>query len=125
MSGPLAQQVREWANGASYTSDISTVNGDLSDISNGIRLHDLKGVRTTCAAFGVDSATIQGELPTPDVTITNEINDATSDFYNASLSCYRATSFTDRDFKAYLSQVAKGKRVLADVTKLLKVDGVH
>jgi hypothetical protein len=91
----------------------------------GIRARDLRGLRTECAGFGVDAETLQGELPTPEQDITDELNNALSGFYNASLECYQASSFTSPAFHRYQSELKSALVLYNDVTKRLYNDGVR
>lgn len=124
MSGTTAQQVREWSNGAGYSADNAQLNSDLQSLAAGKRLRDLRGLRTACAGFGVDAATLQGELPTPDTAITDEINNAMTSFYNASLSCYAASSFSSSSFRTYERELASGVALYDKARKQLAHDGV-
>ncbi len=122
MSGSTAQQVREWSNGAGFPSANAQLNTDLAELAAGQRLGNLKELRTACAGFGVDAATLQGELPTPVTTITDELNDALSDYYDASTDCYQASSFHSAPFLSYERVLANGKRLYDQARKLLAAD---
>lgn len=110
MSGSTAAQVGEWASGAGYSNDVTQLNSDLQSLAAGKQVRDLKALHTACAGFGVDAASLQGELPTPDTMLTDEINGAMTSFYNASLACYRSSSFGSRLFSTYEHDLASGVR---------------
>lgn len=102
-----------WASGASYGTNTSLLRTDVREISSGIALGELVPTRTACDGLGTDAANAIGELPTPDSTLTNELNAAYSDLVNAAQDCSEASSFTSPDFARYRHGVAAADRQLA------------
>ena len=72
-----------------------------------------------------DAGTAYGNLPTPDNTLTNELNIAYEDFANAGSSCSSASSVHSHTVTSALRVIAAGLVSLDQATRLLAADGVH
>lgn len=124
-SGGTTQQVREWANSAPWDQDNQTIEGDLTDLGNGLRERELRPLRTACAAFPADVSALYNTLPTPDNELTNELNTALTDFDKAATDCYDAKSFTSAPFHAYERELAAGKTAYHAAQQRLLTFGVR
>lgn len=124
-SGDLAQRIGQWAVGASYDADNSQILSDLGNLAAGYSERQLLPLRTACEAFGVDVDALYGNLPTPDETLTNELNDALTTFGAASLKCYDSASFSSPSFRSYLAELARGKALYARARQRLASFGVR
>lgn len=121
----MASRVRSWASGASYGSDNSVLQSDLSHMATGRKERDLVGLHTVCEAFSADADTLYAELPTPDETLTNEFNTALVNFGKAAESCYAASSFHSKQYRVYLSELDAGRAAYTRAIKLLARFDVH
>jgi len=119
-SGTLAHQVDEWASGASLTTNDGYVTSDISSIAVGIKQHQLTATHTACDGLGSDAGTADGELPTPDTRLTDDLNDAYLDFTKAAQDCSNAKSF-GAGFAPYERELAEGKKAYAAAMHRLKV----
>ena len=102
-NGPttLAGQMKSWASNATYSADVAQISEDLIGLRNGLKEHKFLQTRTECEGFGVDVEALYGELPTPDLTITNELGASLLSYYSASEDCFYSSSFTSAKFKIY------------------------
>jgi len=72
-----------------------------------------------------DTGTAYGNLPTPDNTLTNELNVAYQDFANAGSSCAAARSLRSSRMTRALETIKGGLVSLDAATRRLAADGVH
>jgi hypothetical protein len=75
-SGTPGQKVHEWASHTSFVADGNQVVGDLALIKKAARANDGMAFLTDCAGATSDIGTAAGQLPTPDQTLTNDLNTA-------------------------------------------------
>jgi hypothetical protein len=125
MSGDLRHEMQQWAQGADYATSNAQLQEDFTNLAAGVRLQDLKGLRTECAGFGVDAETLDGQLPTPSESVTNDLDKALQLFYNASVSCYAMNAFSSARFHQYEQLLAKGKVEYKRAQSELLADGVR
>jgi hypothetical protein len=123
-SGTISSQVGQWAANAPWDQDNAQIQSDLTDLGNGLRERQLLPLRTACAAFPADISTLYNTLPTPDTTLTNELNRALTDFDEAATDCYDSSSFTSARFAKYERELAAGKDAYRQATQRLKSFGV-
>jgi hypothetical protein len=122
----MRDRMQSWANDQSYVSAESIVKADLAGIAAGIRLHDLRGVRTDCVGFSTDIDQIYGGLPAPDRTVTNELNVAITEFWGpGSESCYAAKSFANAKFITFRHDLRLGEAVYAEAQSRIHSYGIH
>ena len=124
-TGSKAHQVSEWASIATASSNDQLVVQDISAIRRSVRANLLKDVTSNCAGLVFDAGTAYGNLPTPDNTLTNELNVAYVDFSSAGSSCAAAHSVHSHQVAAALRTIAVGVVSLDKATRLLAADGVH
>lgn len=108
----LPARLRAWENGSSYSSDQHYISTDIGEIATGIRTGPVKAVRTACDGLGVDAANAYGELPTPDQSLTSDLNGEYLTATNAAQSCSAASSLRGGRIRRYLTLVV---RVEADM----------
>jgi len=99
-SGTLSQQVASWVAGANLGSSIGTLEADIARI--GTVLGQGKGlsvVQTDCIVLEQDATAANGDLPTPDPTLTKELSRAYTLAYDAGADCDNAGSLTDASFR--------------------------
>ncbi len=124
-SGTQAHQVSQWASQYTVVSNDQTVLSDISAIKRSLRAGRLKDVTSNCAGLVTDAGTAYGNLPTPDGTLTDELNTAYEDFANAGSSCAEAGSLRSEKITAALREIAVGLVSLDEATRRLEADGVH
>jgi hypothetical protein len=110
--------VAQWAASSSLGANDALLVSDTGHLRAGIRLHELQEVRTACEAFSADASTADGELPTPDHSLTDELNTAYEDDYRAGEDCYAATSFASAAFRRFERLLAAGSAELATAERL-------
>ncbi|MGA3353172.1 MAG: hypothetical protein ABSD85_08320 [Acidimicrobiales bacterium] len=124
-SGTVANQVGQWASQYTVISNDRTVVSDIDAIKLSLRAGRLKDLTSNCAGLVDDAGTAYGNLPTPDNTLTNELNTAYEDFANAGSSCASASSIDSTKITTALATISKGLVALARATRRLDADGVH
>ena len=124
-SGTKANQVAQWASQYSVVSNDQLVVDDASAIKASVSAGKLKDVTSNCAGLAVDAGTAYGNLPTPEVTLTDELNTAYEDFAAAGGQCAAATSLGSGKLTAALRTIAAGLVSLKAATRLLAAEGVH
>lgn len=126
-SGPttLRGKLQQWASGASFSSDAAQINADLVNLRNGYREQKLLALRTACEGFSADAATLYGQLPTPDQTITDELGSSLNAFFGASVDCYQSKTFSSAKFRQYLKLMRSATATYRRALSQLASDGVH
>ena len=88
-SGSPAHQVSTWLSGAGAGSQIGAVLADARNVDLAISQHDPTGeLRSLCALLASDAASGNGNLPTPDQTLTDDLSAAYATAYDAGNDCY-------------------------------------
>ena len=112
-SGPPSAQVTTWVNGSGGGAAIGTLRADVANVDYVLSRHEATGsIRTVCALLTNDAETAIGNLPTPDTSLTDELNAAYTDAAAAGDDCYSGASGT----KSLLDRSARER---ADLTPLL------
>ncbi len=92
-SGPPAARVTAWVEGAGAGAAVGALRGDVARVDRALSLHDTPAqIRTVCAVLTNDAETAIGDLPTPDHTLTADLNSAYSDAAAAGDDCYNGAS---------------------------------
>lgn len=119
-SGSQAQKVRQWAGQNSFVANHDQVISDISLLKKAVKQGSAKVVRTICGGLASDVGTAYETLPTPDQTLTNELNAADEDVVNAATSCsavgsvHSATMASDLSlFRQGVAELAKAQQRLA------------
>jgi len=124
-SGSKAHQVAQWASQYSVISNDQNVLADVRAIKLSLAADKLRDVTSNCAGLVFDAGTAYQNLPTPDNTLTNELNDAYEDFANGGSSCAAAVNLRSGKLEAALATVQAGVVPLEVATRRLAADGVH
>ncbi|HTW99915.1 MAG TPA: hypothetical protein VMD59_14120 [Acidimicrobiales bacterium] len=118
LGGCSSGSVAQWAKASSLGDNDAILVSDAAHLRTGTRLHELEGVKTACQALVEDASTADGQLPTPDETLTDELNNAYEDDYNAGVVCYGTSSFTSAKFRKFERLLAAGSSELATAERL-------
>jgi hypothetical protein len=111
-SATLAQRLRAWESGASYSVDQDYITSDISDIARGLRSGQLAKARTACDGLYYDAGSAEGELPTPDEALTTALNDEYENAANAAESCSLASTLNGGRMARYRLLVGRATRAL-------------
>ncbi len=88
-SGTPAHRVATWVSGSGAGASIGTVEADIRNVDLVLERHDPAGaVRSVCALLASDAANANGNLPTPDQTLSDELSKAYGTAYDAGNDCY-------------------------------------
>jgi len=91
-SGTPAHQVSTWVGGAGAGSQIGGIEVDTQNIDLAVRQHDPTGeLRSVCALLSSDADTANGDLPTPDQKLTDDLSTAYATAYDAGNDCYNGS----------------------------------
>jgi len=116
--------VSEWASTASVVANDQLVTQDIAAIRLSVQKDLIKDVTSNCSGLVFDAGTGYGNLPTPDNTLTNELNVAYEDFANAGSSCAAARSVHSHVVVSALRTIETGVVALDKAARRLASDGV-
>jgi hypothetical protein len=90
-SGTAAQQVRSWVAGSGLGQSLGTVVGDAARVRVAMDEHKAGAVlHTDCGVLLTDAQSANGDLPTPDSTLTNLLSAGYAFAYDAGNDCYNS-----------------------------------
>jgi hypothetical protein len=91
--GPPAAQVTNWMSSSADGAAIGQVEVDSRNIDLALARHDSPAtIRTVCALLTTDAQTAIGNLPSPDTTLTDDLNTAFEAAATAGNNCYNGAS---------------------------------
>lgn len=92
-SGSPASQLNGWMTSSGGGSAIGQVEVDSANIDLALARHDPpSAIKTVCALLTTDAQTAIGNLPTPDTTLTDDLNNANEDAAAAGNDCYNGSA---------------------------------
>ena len=104
-----------WLTAQSGGTAIGTVSVDSRNVTSVLAHHNTPGsIRAACGVLTTDAQTAIGNLPTPDQTLTQELNSAYEDAAAAGTDCYNGAGSN----KALLARSARER---AELPALLQV----
>lgn len=124
-TGSPAHQVAEWASIAGVSANDQLVVQDIAALRLSVRKDLLKDVTSNCSGLVFDAGTADGNLPTPNNSLTNQLNAAYQDFVSGGSSCAAARSVHSGQVVAALRTIAAGAVILDEAERRLASDGVH
>ena len=122
---PMATQIASWANGGSFSDDDASLEADFPAIEAGFAGTNLRALKTACDGLGIDASTIYGNLPSPQPSLTNELNDALTGLEGDATACNALTSLTsdranslERSIVSHAAEYGRARKVIiADLRK--------
>jgi len=124
-TGSKANQVRQWASLSSVSANDALVTADIAAIKKSFNEGRLKYVTSNCSGLVFDTGTAYGNLPTPDNTLTNELNVAYQDFVSAGSACAAVHELGSSRMTKALETIEVGLVSLDEASRRLAADGVH
>jgi len=124
-TGSKANQVRQWASIALVSSNDKLIVQDIAAIRASLRARQFKDVTSNCSGLVFDTGTAYGNLPTPDNTLTNELNVAYQDFVSAGSACAAVHELGSSRMTKALETIEVGLVSLDEASHRLAADGVH
>jgi hypothetical protein len=124
-SGTPSQKVHEWVAQNSFVSDNDTLVNDVIRVREAVKIGTVKQVVTICGGFASDVGTSYTTLPTPDQTLTNELNAADILFVDASTACSGVSSVSSPVMTASLTKLTLGLAALMRAQRRLRSFGVR
>jgi hypothetical protein len=123
-SGTQAHKVQEWASQASFSANNNQVVSDVLLV----RKADAQGTGlqflTDCGGMASDVGTAYEQLPAPDQTLTNDLNNAYTLIGNAAQACSATHNVHSAVAEKSLEQIAQGMNDLKASQTLLASLGV-
>ncbi|HWE70936.1 MAG TPA: hypothetical protein VG205_11260 [Acidimicrobiales bacterium] len=91
-AGTPAHQITEWVTGAGAGSSIGTVEIDIKNVNLAFSQHDPAGeIRSVCGLLVTDAGTANGNLPSPDQQLSDDLSNAYATAYDAGTDCYNGS----------------------------------
>lgn len=92
-SGSPAHQLSSWVNGAGAGGSIGTVSVDIKNVNLAFDQHDPPGeIRSVCGLLVDDAGTANGNLPSPDQQLSDDLSAAYATAYDAGTDCYNGSN---------------------------------
>ncbi|MGH9096927.1 MAG: hypothetical protein ACRDWB_05840 [Acidimicrobiales bacterium] len=92
-SGTPAHRLTAWVNGAGAGGSIGTVEVDIKNVNLAFHQHDPAGeIRSVCGLLVDDAGTANGNLPTPDQQLSDDLSAAYATAYDAGTDCYNGAN---------------------------------
>ena len=118
--------MQSWAMQQNFVSSDALIKSDLVGIDAGIRLRDLSGLRTDCVGFSADIDQVYATLPTPDSTVTSELNIAFTKYWGPGTQmCYGADSFLSAKMATFERYLRLGRAIYVDAESRIASYGVR
>jgi len=93
--GESPSQINSWLSSSDEGALIGQVQADSANVSLAVRNHDPgSALKTVCALLSTDALTGVGNLPSPDTTLTNDLNSAFETAATAGQNCYKGAAGT-------------------------------
>lgn len=122
-SGPPATLLNGWMSTSGGGAAIGQVEVDSRNIDQALSNHDpAAAIRTVCALLTTDAQTAIGNLPTPDTTLTDDLNNAYEDAATAGNDCYNGSAGTGSLLRQ--SAAARAKLVPMLDTAVARIDTI-
>ena len=130
-SGTAAQKVQQWVSQNSFVANHDQLVSDITLVDKAVKGGSAKVVRTICGGLASDAGTAYTTLPTPDPTLTNDLNDADTTLATAATSCSAVRSVSSSTmskdialFRAGIGDLRKAQAVLASLGVTWKIPPV-
>jgi len=96
-SAPTASQVSTWMTTANAGTAIGQVEADSRNIDHVLARHEpASAIKAACALLTTDALTAIGNLPSPDIALTNALNTAYQAASAAGSDCFTGASGNDK-----------------------------
>lgn len=103
--GTPRQQMASWVSATDLGSDVGTVIGDAARVTTVLDQHRGTGaIHTACGVLVTDAESGNGELPSPDTTLTNELSRGYTLEYDAGNDCYDAGTTNQKLLARFVSE---------------------
>lgn len=90
-TGTFAHRVTAWVDGTQFGQNVGTLEGDGARITKVVDTHRGTGaIHTACGVLESDAGTAYATLPSPDTTLTLDVNQAVQLDEEAGTDCYNA-----------------------------------
>jgi hypothetical protein len=76
VSGTLSQRVNGWSQGVGLTASSTKIGSELDKVTKSAQAGDLGGLQAVSVQLQDDATIAHAQLPSPDQTLTNQLNTA-------------------------------------------------
>jgi hypothetical protein len=76
VSGTLSQRVNGWSQGVGLTASSAKIGSELDRVTKSAQAGDLGGLQAVSVQLQDDATIAHAQLPSPDQTLTNQLNTA-------------------------------------------------
>jgi hypothetical protein len=76
VSGTLSQRVNGWSRGVGLTASSTKIGSELDKVTKSAQAGDLGGLQAVSVQLQDDATIAHAQLPSPDRTLTNQLNTA-------------------------------------------------
>jgi hypothetical protein len=76
VSGTLSQRVNGWSQGVALTASSTKIGSELDKVTKSAQAGDLGGLQAVSVQLQDDATIAHAQLPSPDQTLTNQLNTA-------------------------------------------------
>lgn len=124
-SGSPAHQLTEWVSEEAAGASIGTVEVDVKNINLAFSQHDPPGeIRSVCGLLVDDSGTANGNLPTPDQQLSNDLSAAYATAYDAGTDCYNGANGDEKLLATSTNLRAKAQsQMVTAINRITAVTG--
>ncbi|HEX3459635.1 MAG TPA: hypothetical protein VHT49_01910 [Acidimicrobiales bacterium] len=124
-AGTPAHQVTEWVSGAGAGSSIGTVEVDIKNVNLAFSQRDPAGeIRSVCGLLVTDAGTANGNLPTPDQQLSDDLATAYATAYDAGTDCYNGSGGNQKLLATSATLRAKAQAQMATaIARITAVTG--
>ncbi len=113
-TGSLRHQVSVWVAGTNFAQEAGALYGDGVRIATVERQHRGTGaLHVDCGVLQNDAGTLDSGLPTPDVTMTDDLSSAVQLDYQAGIDCYQAGAGGTAELARSAALRARADKLLA------------
>jgi hypothetical protein len=123
-SGTPAQRVTQWVKHESFFTNYDQLISDVQHMRLAVKIGTAEQLRTICGGFAYDVGTAYTTLPTPDITLTNALNDADQAFVSASTTCSAVSSVHAAGTVNALAEIRTGVGALSRAQHVLASLGI-
>ncbi len=118
MSGSAQSRMKSWMDGTGLISSSSQILTDIKNIKISIKGDDLSSLHSLCVVLGNDVQDANGNLPSPNTAVTNELSLGYSQIYSQSVSCYKAAAKSQ--IEAEIASMNKSFLLIQDAISVSK-----
>jgi len=119
-TGSMASRVSAWADTARFGSEAAGLVSDISRVKVVLERRDAGAVRADCAVLSQDAEAAHQELPTPDASLTDLLDAAYRQAFDAAEYCYEGAGGDPRQIALFERSASVAESDLASAKAELR-----